>query len=738
MRKLVQAWVDFTNVAPLVPLALACLAGAMWYEVGWWWVVMLLAFALSRPDWRWWLAIVLLTAGVAWRSETIEAPLREKLGTPGSEIVQGELTMGRQAGPFAGERFGTLKAEGLTRKVLVVRAEDYEVGEVLEVTGKIFVPPRARNPGVYPRLKLWQRAGVEGGFAVMVGKSLGHDSKYAPLRWAELARENLREGITRGLPEGSPGRAVIQAMVLGEKPPGDSEVSRAFRESGAMHVFAVSGLHVTLVGGLVWLLFTIVPIPRRAAVFVVIAGMVSYAFITGVRPPAVRATLMAVCFLSAFVLRRRPSLFNALAFSLILVVCWQPSQVLDVGFQLSYGVLVAIGAGVGVAYRLTGKMAELDPFFPARLLSDGQRRRMGWRRYYANLSASSIAAWVGSLPLMIWHFGIATPVAVFTSLILIPLTTLILGGGFLATFVGFISPTLGGWVNQANSLIATTAFYSARSFAKVPYGHWQTRRLTEADWVVFDPADGGAASFLDLENGTMIDVGGREFYHEELRSILGRWSVSLDTVIVSHPDADHIGALPSLQKKHSFRRAILPVRNARSPAYREFLSNPSGCEMLYPASGEIIELAPDVSLEILRQGQPSDRGIADNRGLVMRVIWKGWKILLTGDLGPDGESSLLESGLDLSADIILMGRHPWGGSGQSQFLRATGARGIITSSASFPPYEIPGEHWIRAVKKAGFELFNQAETGAVLIDITEDSLTLRSYLDPDRKLTLQR
>ncbi|MDB4791159.1 ComEC/Rec2 family competence protein [Akkermansiaceae bacterium] len=143
-------------------------------------------------------------------------------------------------------------------------------------------------------------------------------------------------------------------MVLGEKPPRDSEISRAFRQSGAMHVFAVSGLHVTLVGAIFWMVLMHLPIPRRVGVFFVILTMLIYALVTGLRPPAVRATLMAVCFLGAFFFRRRPSVFNALALSFLLVVLWRPSQVFDVGFQLSYGVLLAIGVGVGVALKLTG------------------------------------------------------------------------------------------------------------------------------------------------------------------------------------------------------------------------------------------------------------------------------------------------------------------------------------------------------------------------------------------------
>lgn len=677
---------------------------------------------------------------MAWRSDRLESPVRESLANPRGELVEGVLTVGRMAGPSARDRYGVLEEAGEKRKVMVFRAEEYRPGEVFQIKGTFFVPERERNPGLFPKLEFWERDGIHGGLVVKEQERLRVNWFSAPLRWAENLREGLQVGITRGLPETSKGRDVIQAMVLGDKPPRDSEVSRAFRESGAMHVFAVSGLHVTLVGAIFWMILMHLPVPRRVGVFLVILAMVTYALVTGMRPPAVRATLMAICFLGAFFFRRRPSLFNALALSLILAILWKPSQVHEAGFQLSYGVLLAIGAGVGLALGLTGKIAELDPFFPRRLLTDGQRKVLAVRTYFANLGASSLAAWLGSMPIMIWHFGIVTPIAVFTSLLLIPATMMILALALFGALVGLGVPKLGGHVNQVNSVVAGGAFHTAKGFSKIPLGHWQSRRMTPGDWVAFDCEDGGAASFLDVEGGAMIDVGGRWFHDRQLRGILSRWNVELKTVFLTHPDGDHGGALPLLLDRGDLEKAVLPMEQALSPSYREFVSaaGEAGCVKVVAKTGERYDLDEDVWVEILREGQPSDRGIADNRIMVMKVHWHGWKVLVTGDLGIDDELSLLENGTDLSADVILMGRHEWGISGQYQFLRATGAKVVITSAARFPKYEMPTSRWIERVKANGYHLFNQWESGAVIMDFEEDEMRARSFLDPENKITLQR
>ncbi len=743
--KIRDAWIYLTAVAPLVPIALACVAGASWGESGGWAYLFLgLAFVTARPSRVWWVLVPVVAIAVAWRSEVIEAPVRESLAEPMSEFVSGSLTVGRLLSSQGSERYGKLVTELVreerVRKVVVMKAAGYRPGQVLRVEGKFFVPGRERNPGVYPRLDLWERAGVFGGLAVNQEEELGWKWSAAPLRWAESLRERMRAEITRDVPEGSPGRQVIKAVVLGEKPSRESEVSRAFRESGAMHVFAVSGLHVTLVGALFWLGFSIFPIPRRVGLFFVILAMVTYAMVTGLRPPAIRATVMAICFLGAFFLRRRPSLFNALSLSAVLVIFWRPSQVHEVGFQLSYCVLLAIGLGVGLALRLTGKIAELDPFFPSRLLTDGQRKVMKGRKFFADLGASSLAAWLGSLPLMFWHFGIVTPIAVIASLLLIPATWAILGLAFLSVLFGTMSQKLSSGVNQVNAVLGNGAYYAAKGFSKVPLGHWQSRRMTPADWVVFDCHDGGAASFLDVKGGVMVDVGGRRFFDEQLRSVLGSWNVELTTVFVTHPDGDHVGALPGLLERGGLEKAILPMPQALSPTYREFVATAKGkgCEKVLAKTGEHFELDDDVFLEIVREGQPSERGIADNRVMVMRVHWKGWKVLVTGDLGIDDEQALVDAGVDLEADVVIMGQHAWGVSGQHQFLEATGAKIVITSAGELPEFHMPKERWIQRVKSQGYELFNQWESGSVMLDFGNDELRAWSFLNPDEEVILHR
>ncbi|MDB4618568.1 hypothetical protein OAG53_02715, partial [Akkermansiaceae bacterium] len=107
-------------------------------------------------------------------------------------------------------------------------------------------------------------------------------------------------------------------------------------------------------------------------------------------------------------------------------------------------------------------------------------------------------------------------------------------------------------------------------------------------------------------------------------------------------------------------------------------------------------------------------------------------------LGVEEERELIKSGVDLSADVLLIGQHVHTYSGSSEFLRATGANVVIKSAADFPSFQTPTKRWLKMCEEFGVEVFNQGETGAVLMDFSEEELVIRSFLQPNRVFHLRR
>lgn len=732
---------NLAKKAPLFLVAWAALAGAtLNFSVvaGGFLLVGAMLFAPFR--WHWWAVLGMTALVISVRLTRLLEPIEESLAEEGSRQVSGRLEVGQMLQNDSSERLGVFRSVEGRRRVLIVQADRYLAGDLLEVSGTLFVPGRNRNPGGFSQIEYWKVQGIHGGLKVHQEMKVGQTRRGWVIRQAGFLRAGLRGRISLGLPEESVAKTVIQAMVLGEKPPRSSPVSRAFRESGAMHVFAVSGLHVTMVGALAWFLLGFFPISRSKGFVAVLLVMIIYAFITGLRPPVLRATLMAACFLGAFYFRRRPALLNALSISFLISIFWSPLQIAGMGFQLSYGVLLAIIMMGHLIYGLTEKFVRGDSFLPMTLFSRRQRLGFYGRQRLGALWASSVAAWCGSIGLTLWHFGVVTPIATLASILLIPATMCVLGLAFLGVLVGLVFEPLAMWVNQLNGVVASSSYVVAREFSELPGAHVQVSKKAPADVIIFDTADGGGASLIDAGKVTLIDVGNEGFYLGELKGALNRWQLRPRVVLLTHPDGDHIGGISHALGEPGIEEVVVPVAKARSPAFKEGNKRAREVRAQWRVGevGQCLDLGEGAVVEILYRGELPNAPLADNRGMVSRLVWKGWRVLFVGDLGIEDEEALLESGTDLSAEVVVMGMHDWGVSGQAHFIEAVGAKVVVVSSASFPVEKRVGSFWSAAMDEGGIKVFNQAVTGAVLVDFEDDYLELASFLVPENKYQIYR
>ena len=700
-----------------------------------------------RRHWSWFLAAVVSVGLSSWqiaRQDARVVELAQQLNNIGKiHAIEGFVDVGSYVWPGSSveDRLGTIHAKtGESWKVVVSSYEaNWVAGSRYEVVGSLFLPELPRNPGEMSRRDLWRAKGAVAGLRVDEVTPSGRVWWLAWQRWAEEARMAVKKRILAGLDEESVGAKVILAMVLGEKPPSNSELTEAFRLSGCLHVFAVSGLHVTLVGSLFWLILGRFGVSRAWASIIVILAMFGYSLLTGARPPAMRASVMGTVFISAFIFRRRPDLLNAWAFCLCLAIWWRPEQLFNLGFQLSYGVLLSIAFGVAFFERWTSKIGELDPFMPRSLLNNRQEKWLGLRRWTSGTLAVSLAAWLGSLPLIAWHFGLVTPISVVAALIMIPLTYFILGLGISSALVGLIFPWGGMVLNQVNEKLASGSYYAAAFFTKVPGGHYKLPPSPPGEMVIYDLAGGGAA-WLQAGGGVLMDAGNDRDFSWTVLSGLRQWRAEPDTLVLSHPDVSHVGGMALALEEYDCRQALIPVAEARSSAYRTFLSEAraANCDLVLGKKGAIYELEKGIHLEVLWAGESGSGWLADDQGMVVRVHWQGWKILFTGDSGLRASQEMLASGVDLRADVVVMGRHVGGGSGELGFLQKTEALAVISSNSFYPEYERAPSGWRESVEAAGIRVMDQGETGAVIFDISDEELLLKSFLQPEKLFTLEK
>lgn len=225
---------------------------------------------------------------------------------------------------------------------------------------------------------------------------------------------------------------IALALLLGEKKSLDPRIKDAYSQAGVMHVLAVSGLHVGIIYAL--LVFIIRPLKLskklKTVYFLgVIAIIWFYAILTGLSPSVVRASTMFTLLTLGLMRERKPSIFNILAFSAILMISFNPAVIYEVGFQLSY---LAVGG-----------IVLLQPIILRLWLPSTKVMYWAWE-----LISVSVAAQLATLPLTIYYFHVFPTYFILGNLFILPLVLVVMQVGVPLMFLGWI-PYLGealGWI----------------------------------------------------------------------------------------------------------------------------------------------------------------------------------------------------------------------------------------------------------------------------------------------------
>ena len=238
---------------------------------------------------------------------------------------------------------------------------------------------------------------------------------------AAQARGWMRDVLMTGsetLPEI---RELLPSMMLGDKALMSPEDRTIFRETGMMHLFAVSGLNVALAALVVEGLLALLRVGRLPRILAGQVLLLAYVAIIGAPASAVRAFLM-IFFLRAASLWGRPAKgLPALAASGLAVLVWDPLQLFDIGAQLSYAIVIALLVyGAPLAESLKARLPLYEDL-PSESRGRVRRLMITSRDWLIESLAVSFAAFAVSLPLSIAYFGYFAPGSVLLNLLMIPL-----------------------------------------------------------------------------------------------------------------------------------------------------------------------------------------------------------------------------------------------------------------------------------------------------------------------------
>ncbi|MFH0913517.1 MAG: ComEC/Rec2 family competence protein, partial [Candidatus Omnitrophota bacterium] len=197
-------------------------------------------------------------------------------------------------------------------------------------------------------------------------------------------------------------------------------------KSGTVHILVVSGFHVGIVTFIIVLFLKLMHLSRIARFYVGTPLLVIYCLMTGASTPAVRATLMAIIFMVAYLVKRQADIYNSLALASLFILGISPNQLFSVGFQLSFISVLSI--------------AYLYP--RVRRALNIEALRIKYIRFVVEACLVSLSAWLGTMGFIAYYFRVISPVTVLANIFIVPLAALITLCGFSLITMQFLCPFL--------------------------------------------------------------------------------------------------------------------------------------------------------------------------------------------------------------------------------------------------------------------------------------------------------
>jgi len=307
---------------------------------------------------------------------------------------------------------------------------------------------------------------------------------HAYWRWCESTRAAMSDALDFGLAAHPELVGVLRAMMLGQQYELSEEQGDWFTQSGTMHLFSISGLHIGVISLALMGLLAILRMPPAGRFLALVVLLWLYVDITGRVPSAVRAFLMIAVLKAGSVLRAPSNPVSALVVSAMLVLVVDPMQLFGASFQMSYGIVAALlvlGLPLAEAWERRWPLyADLPP-----ALWQWNHRAVAWAwRATLGTVAVGLATTPVSVISGVLYFGLVTPGALVANLATIPAASLALLGGFaslVATLLG--EPAVSLLFNHAAALVLLAIDRGTEAFVTLP-GVYLTAHFSSA-WIGF-------------------------------------------------------------------------------------------------------------------------------------------------------------------------------------------------------------------------------------------------------------
>jgi competence protein ComEC len=611
--------------------------------------------------------------------------------------------------------------------------EQFFAGQVVEIAGVVALPPPPLAEGLFDYRDYLQTRGIY--YELKAGST--NDWQLCGSAWQKppLTDRFLnwsKRTLAVGLPAEDEPLRLLWAMTLGWRTAFTGDISEPFLRAGTMHLFAIDGLRIALISGMLVALLRVLQVSRAWCGLVAIPAIWFYTAATGWESSAIRASIMMTVVIGGWALKRPASLINTLAAAAFIILLWEPRQFFEAGFQLSFCVMLVIGLLLPRMNKLTDAVLRHDPLVPDNLIPKWRRTFVSISRMFMRYLSLSIAAWLGSIPLSALYFHLFSPISAPANLIAVPLGTLALMSNLGALVCGAWFPWATEMFNHSAwffmaamtkaSLLATEIpgayFYvpgpswvsivlyyfiliivlsgwlktaGRKSFAAVlvifivAIYSWQWGKSWGETELTVLPLDGGHAVYVDAagrKGDRLVNCGDENAVEFALTPFLHSQGVNqIPRLVLTEGSVRNIGGVQSLGKLFDIGELFTSPVHFRSTVYRDAVT-----EFNRPPARRKVIQCGDITgnWQVLYPGPADDFPHADDNALVLLGNFHGASVLLLSDLGRDGQSALLERTNDLHADIVIAGLPGEGEPLCTALVDAIHPQVIVVADSEFP------------------------------------------------------
>ena len=666
---------------------------------------------------------------------------------------------------------------GCIRLTIAGEAPMIEPGSRLVFTARIRSFHNFNNPGGfdYRRHMLFKRIY---GTAFVMADRLVVTAATKSCGVSTIADYRLRAGDVIEQAADPTIQSVLKALLIGDRQAIAPDVRRMFNRCGVGHLLAISGLHIGIVGGLVFTLFhwglncshAVLDRGwgRRGATLMAVGPVLFYAILAGLSPATQRALVMVVAFMVTYFVYKDGDTLNFLALAAILMLVWDPTALFSISFQMSFAavfwILVGLSAGQNTQVVNLSRLSKL-------------------RRRFVTFMWVTFWATAGTLPLAMTYFQEISLIGLVTNCIMVPLVGLfVLPCGIFALFMLPVQETLSVWGIQVAGWGLSHALHGLKLLDAIDGIALSTFVPTELEIACYYALLGlitmrpvlRSAPWMLLVLGAIISADGlfwlhERFWHNDLRVTVldvGQGSSTLvefpggetllidgggytdnrffdvgqriiapflryrkilrvDTIVLSHPSSDHMNGLVYVLSHFRPRRLLWTGDRAPTASFAAFLQAVADSGVRVP---EFSQMDPGmiiggVNLRILHpvgHNRSSYRDLAgeesNNRSIVLKLKMGNCGILFPGDIEAGAEAQLIDCcRQDLKSHVLVAPHHGSQTSSSRKFLTAVRPQTIVVSAGWQNRFGFPHQAVLERYKRLAAQIYRTDHHGAVML-----------------------